>query len=98
MIDASARTNEESGDGTTTCTVIARAILNHGQALLHSFQQSSLSQANMNEVRRGMQMAIGQLKDHLDEMAIIIKSSDGTQEEDIKCSQEVRNIAMVASN
>jgi chaperonin GroEL (HSP60 family) len=30
LIDAADRTNEESGDGTTTCTVIAKAILKKG--------------------------------------------------------------------
>ena len=30
MIDAAERANEESGDGTTTCTVIARSFIEHG--------------------------------------------------------------------
>ena len=30
LIDAADRTNEESGDGTTTCTVIANSILTAG--------------------------------------------------------------------
>jgi len=34
IIDASERTNEESGDGTTTCTVIARSILQNGLKII----------------------------------------------------------------
>ena len=30
LIDAAERTNEESGDGTTTCTLIARSLLQNG--------------------------------------------------------------------
>lgn len=30
LIDAASRTNEESGDGTTTCTIIARTMLSEG--------------------------------------------------------------------
>ena len=30
LIDAAERTNEESGDGTTTCTLIARSLLEEG--------------------------------------------------------------------
>lgn len=31
MIDASERANEESGDGTTTCTLISETILKNGK-------------------------------------------------------------------
>ena len=34
LIDAAERANEESGDGTTTCTVIARALLENGTKML----------------------------------------------------------------
>ena len=43
LIDAADRANEESGDGTTTCTVIANSFLQSGQKYL-------LSQPNSNIV------------------------------------------------
>jgi chaperonin GroEL (HSP60 family) len=36
LIDAAERTNEESGDGTTTCTVIASSILENGYRYLQA--------------------------------------------------------------
>ncbi len=33
LADAAEQANEMSGDGTTTCTVIAKSILEHGQKL-----------------------------------------------------------------
>jgi chaperonin GroEL len=35
LIDAASRTNEEAGDGTTTCTVIAKAMLSEGTKFKH---------------------------------------------------------------
>ncbi len=35
LIDAAGRTNEETGDGTTTCTIIANAFLNEGAKFKH---------------------------------------------------------------
>jgi chaperonin GroEL len=47
LIDAAQRTNEETGDGTTTCTVIAKSILHHG---INRIQAG----ANPIELRRGI--------------------------------------------
>ncbi len=35
LIDAASRTNEETGDGTTSCTVIAKAMLSAGAKFRH---------------------------------------------------------------
>ena len=36
LIDAAERTNEESGDGTTSCTVIARSFLENGKKFVQT--------------------------------------------------------------
>jgi chaperonin GroEL (HSP60 family) len=38
LIDAALKSNEESGDGTTTCTILANSILQHGSKILHEFE------------------------------------------------------------
>lgn len=53
LIDAAERTNEESGDGTTTCTVIANAIIAGGQKYLMSTPSSNLS-----DFRQGLRAAV----------------------------------------
>jgi chaperonin GroEL (HSP60 family) len=55
LIDAALKSNEESGDGTTTCTILANSILEHGSKMLHEFEQS---QYNINEVRKGIKFAV----------------------------------------
>ena len=73
MIDAAERTNEESGDGTTTCTVIARSFLEHGKKYVQTGSQSRLgAQGSFNPVdfRRGIQDAVAEICKQLDSMAV----------------------------
>lgn len=56
--DVANNTNEEAGDGTTTATVLARAIAKEG------FEKISKG-ANPVEIRRGVILAVDAVKDHL---------------------------------
>ena len=55
LIDAAERTNEESGDGTTTCTVIARALIEQGCMVF------MLKNVDHVAFRQGIQQAVGQV-------------------------------------
>ena len=54
LIDAASRTNEETGDGTTTCTVIAKAMLSEGA----KFRQQTTDFA---QFRKGIKLAVNQV-------------------------------------
>lgn len=56
--DVANNTNEEAGDGTTTATVLARAIAKEG------FEKISKG-ANPIEIRRGVMLAVEAVKEHL---------------------------------
>lgn len=60
--DVANNTNEEAGDGTTTATVLARAIAKEG------FEKISKG-ANPIEIRRGVMMAVDAVKDNLKTMS-----------------------------
>ncbi|XP_016963061.1 60 kDa heat shock protein homolog 2, mitochondrial [Drosophila biarmipes] len=60
--DVANNTNEEAGDGTTTATVLARAIAKEG------FEKISRG-ANPVEIRRGVMLAIENVKDNLRKMS-----------------------------
>jgi len=60
--DVANNTNEEAGDGTTTATVLARAIAKEG------FEKISRG-ANPVEIRRGVMLAIENVKDNLKKMS-----------------------------
>jgi chaperonin GroEL len=66
---AAARTNSEAGDGTTTSTVLARAILNQAQRYL-------MAGSAPIELKRGMDKAVAVIVDNLKEMSLPIKSMD----------------------
>jgi len=66
---AAAQTNSVAGDGTTTATVLARAILNQAQAYL-------TSGASPVELKRGMDRATEKIVDRLVELAKPISSVD----------------------
>lgn len=66
---AAARTNSEAGDGTTTSTVLARAILNQAQRYL-------MAGSAPIELKRGMDKAVEVIVENLKEMALPIKSMD----------------------
>lgn len=67
--DVANNTNEEAGDGTTTATVLARAIAKSG------FEAVSKG-ANPNEVRRGVMLAVETVTAGLRAMAKQVTSSD----------------------
>jgi len=60
--DVANNTNEEAGDGTTTATVLARAIAKEG------FEKISKG-ANPVEIRRGVMLAVETVKDNLRKMS-----------------------------
>jgi len=66
---ASAQTNTSAGDGTTTATVLARAILNQSQRHL----AAGVSPIELN---RGMALAVEGIVENLKEMAQPIKSKE----------------------
>jgi len=72
MIDAAEQANEMSGDGTTSCTVIALAILEHGKRL----EAFSGCRANLTEFRRGVLEAVQIISNELDAMAQPVTSQE----------------------
>ncbi|XP_037960250.1 heat shock protein 60A-like [Teleopsis dalmanni] len=66
--DVATNTNEKAGDGTTTATVLARAIANEG------FEKISKG-ANPIEIRRGVLLAINSAVDSLKAMSRPIKTN-----------------------
>ncbi|XP_032521661.1 63 kDa chaperonin, mitochondrial-like [Danaus plexippus] len=63
------KTNEEAGDGTTTATVLARAIAREG------FECISKG-ANPIEIRKGVMLAVETVTEHLKKMSKPVKTSD----------------------
>ncbi|KAL0819692.1 hypothetical protein ABMA28_007752 [Loxostege sticticalis] len=63
------KTNEEAGDGTTTATILARAIAKEG------FETISKG-ANPIEIRKGVMIAVEAVKQKLKEMSKPVKSSE----------------------
>ncbi|CAH1637703.1 unnamed protein product [Spodoptera littoralis] len=62
------KTNEEAGDGTTTATVLARAIAKEG------FENISRG-ANPIEIRKGVMLAVEVVKDKLKEMSVAVSTA-----------------------
>lgn len=67
--DVANNTNEEAGDGTTTATVLARAIAKEG------FEKISKG-ANPIEIRRGVMLAVETVKDHLKVLSREVKTPE----------------------
>lgn len=67
--DVANNTNEEAGDGTTTATVLARAIAKEG------FEKISKG-ANPVEIRRGVILAVDAVKDHLKKLSRNVTSPE----------------------
>lgn len=67
--DVANNTNEEAGDGTTTATVLARAIAKEG------FEKISKG-ANPIEIRRGVIMAVDSVKEHLKKLSKKVTSPE----------------------
>ena len=72
LIDAAEQANEESGDGTTSCAVVALAILEQGKRL----EAITGNRANLTEFRRGVLDAIRVVNSKLDSMAQPVTSTD----------------------
>lgn len=62
------KTNEEAGDGTTTATVLARAIAREG------FERISRG-ANPIEIRKGVMIAVDSVKEHLTKISKPVKTA-----------------------
>lgn len=62
IIEAASKTNDISGDGTTTCVVLAEAIFKEGVKHL-------TSGANPMEIQRGINLAVEQVVDELSKIA-----------------------------
>jgi|15BtaG_2_1085339.scaffolds.fasta_scaffold00749_3 chaperonin GroEL len=62
----SKKTNESAGDGTTTATVLAQAMINEGMKML-------ASGVDAQAIRRGMEATTAQLIHRLDELATPVK-------------------------
>lgn len=67
--DVANNTNEQAGDGTTTATVLARAIAKSG------FEAVSKG-ANPNEIRKGVMMAVDTVTEGLHNMSKAVTSSE----------------------
>merc|ERR1712142_341031 len=67
--DVANNTNEQAGDGTTTATVLARAIAKAG------FEAGSKG-ANPNEIRKGVMLAVAEVTRGLQEMSKAVTSSE----------------------
>lgn len=67
--DVANNTNEEAGDGTTTATVLARAIAKEG------FEKISKG-ANPVEIRRGVMLAVESVKDQLKALSRTVTSPE----------------------
>ena len=85
LIDAAQQSAEESGDGTTTCTVLATAMLQEG-----------LKIANKNIfIRKGMQSAVRQICENLTKQAITISSADEVRNIALVSSNQDEHIANI---
>jgi chaperonin GroEL len=62
------QTNDEAGDGTTTATVLARAIIEQGHKLI-------LAGSNPIELKRGIDKAVKEIKKSINEISKEIKNS-----------------------
>lgn len=67
--DVASKTNEEAGDGTTTATVLARAIAKEG------FENMSRG-ANPIEIRKGVMLAVEAVKENLKIMSKPVSTSE----------------------
>jgi chaperonin GroEL len=84
IIDASERSNEECGDGTTTASLVAGYIMSEGSKLL-----TSSTSLNPVELRKGIQSAVEIICQELDKMATQITSVE---------DQMIKNVSLVSSN
>jgi chaperonin GroEL len=67
--EASSKTGDMAGDGTTTATVLAQAIYNYGQKYV-------AAGANAVSIQRGLHKAVEAIKDHLAKNAVEITDKD----------------------
>lgn len=67
--DVATRTNDIAGDGTTTSTVLAQAIVTEGIKVISAGY-------NPMEIRKGMQLAVNDVKEHLKTMSKKVSTSE----------------------
>lgn len=67
--DVATRTNDIAGDGTTTSTVLAQAIVTEGIKVISAGY-------NPMEIRKGMQLAVNDVKEHLKAMSKKVSTSE----------------------
>ena len=67
--EVASRTNDEAGDGTTTATVLAQAIVKEGM-------KSVAAGMNPMDLKRGIDMAVSKVVDHIKSAARDVKDSD----------------------
>jgi len=70
VMDVASQTNDEAGDGTTTATILARAIAKYG------FEKIEKGGANPIEVRKGIVKAVDAIKAELDSISKSVTTSD----------------------
>ena len=69
VIDVASKTNDSAGDGTSTSTILAQAMINEGlRAISKGY--------NAIRVKRGMQIAAKDVAERLDKMAIPVDTSE----------------------
>jgi len=88
LIDAAQKSAEESGDGTTTCTVLATAMLQEGLKIPHK---------NIF-IRKGMQSAVRQICENLASQAIRISTSDEVRNIALVSSNQDEHIANILTD
>lgn len=69
--DVSSRTNDVAGDGTTTSTVLAQAMINKGLELVDN------NSVNPTELKRGMDLALGKAVEMIAELSQPITEREG---------------------
>lgn len=69
LIDAASRTNEETGDGTTSCTVIAKAMLNEGAKYRHQSK-------DFVQLRKGIKAAVNKICENVNLSSKKITTAD----------------------
>lgn len=67
--DVSARTNDVAGDGTTTATVLAQAIISEGQKVISAGY-------NPMEIRKGIALAVEDVKEQVHKMAKPVNTNE----------------------
>lgn len=89
--EVASQVNDEAGDGTTTATVLANAILNRGFAAIKEG-------ANPVDIKAGIDHAVSDICEQLDELATNVKSFDDiSQVASISANNDTKIGKLIAS-